>query len=197
MADASGSIKTIFFALAANSAIALAKAGAAVVTGSGSMFAEAIHSAADAGNQLLLLLGVSRSKKPPSMEFPLGYGKEIYFWSFIVALMLFSIGGLVSINAGIHKLQHPEPLEHPYLAIGVLLEATIRTLKWHVKIRHALTRFGGFAIILATLLGAISPLSACATLPLVYWGPQLRRRYHPTALPSNSCGMVAMTMASG
>ena len=123
MSDSSGSLKTILFALGANTAIAAAKAAAAVVTGSGAMFAEAIHSTADAGNQVLLLLGVSRSRKPPSADAPLGHGKEIYFWSFIVALMLFSVGGLVSINEGLHKLQHPEPLSHPYIAIGVLVFA--------------------------------------------------------------------------
>ena len=91
MADTSGSLRTILFALAANASIAVAKAGAAFVTGSGAMFAEAIHSAADAGNQLLLLLGIKLAKRPPSMDFPLGYGKEVYFWSFIVAVMLFPV----------------------------------------------------------------------------------------------------------
>ena len=119
----SGSLKTIFYALAANSAIALAKGGAAMVTGSGAMLAEAVHSLADAGNQLLLLLGLKRAKRPPSNDFPLGYGKEIYFWSFIVALMLFSVGGLFSINEGWHKLQNPEPLNRPWLAVGVLVFA--------------------------------------------------------------------------
>jgi cation diffusion facilitator family transporter len=123
MADMSGSLKTIFYALAANSAIALAKFGAAMVTGSGAMLAEAVHSLADAGNQLLLLLGLKRAKRPPSNDFPLGYGKEIYFWSFIVALMLFSVGGLFSINEGWHKLQNPEPLNRPWLAVGVLVFA--------------------------------------------------------------------------
>lgn len=121
MADMSGSLKTIFFALGANVLIAVAKSGAAVVTGSGAMFAEAIHSFADAGNQGLLLLGMRRAKKPPSMEFPLGYGKEVFFWSFIVALILFSLGGLVAIYEGLHKLEHPEPLKLPEVAIGILI----------------------------------------------------------------------------
>ncbi len=121
MTDMSGSLRTIFFALGANFSIAIAKTGAAVVTGSGAMFAEAIHSFADAGNQGLLLVGLKKARKPPSMEFPLGYGKEIYFWSFIVALILFSLGGLVSIYEGLHKLQHPTPLRMPEVAIGVLI----------------------------------------------------------------------------
>jgi cation diffusion facilitator family transporter len=121
MADLSGSLKTILFALGANVSIAIAKSVAAFFTGSGAMFAEAIHSFADAGNQALLLVGMKKARKPPSMEFPLGYGKEIYFWSFIVALILFSIGGLVSLNEGLHKLQHPEALRMPGLAIGILI----------------------------------------------------------------------------
>lgn len=125
MSDMSGSMKSIFYALAANSAIAVAKAVAAFITGSGSMFAEAIHSAADSANQLLLLYGLKKAKTPPNMKFPLGYGKEIYFWSFIVALMLFSVGGLVSIYEGVHKLQHPEPLSQPWIAVGVLVFAML------------------------------------------------------------------------
>ncbi|MCZ6829590.1 MAG: cation diffusion facilitator family transporter [Gammaproteobacteria bacterium] len=121
MAESSGSLKTILFALGANVSIAIVKAGAAYVTGSGAMFAEAIHSFADSGNQGLLLLGMKKARKPPSMEFPLGHGKELYFWSFVVALILFSLGGLVSFYEGLHKLQHPEPLNLPEVAIGVLI----------------------------------------------------------------------------
>ena len=125
MADVSGSLKSIFYALAANTAIAIAKTVAAVITGSGAMFAEAVHSAADAGNQILLLYGLKRAKRPPSMDFPLGYGKEIYFWSFIVAVMLFSLGGLVALYEGVHKLQNPEPLSQPWIAVGVLVFALL------------------------------------------------------------------------
>jgi len=121
----SGSLKSIFYALAANSAIAIAKGVAAFITGSGSMFAEAIHSCADAGNQVLLVYGLKQAKKPPSTDFPLGYGKEIYFWSFIVAVMLFSIVGLVSIYEGMHKLQQPEPLTQAWIAVAVLVFAVL------------------------------------------------------------------------
>jgi len=121
MSHGADSVKSIFFALGANLAIAVSKLIAAVVTGSGSMMAESIHSLADSGNQLLLLLGIKHAKRPPSPDYPLGFGKAIYFWSFIVALMLFSMGGLFSIYEGIHKLQHPEPLSYPYVAVGVLL----------------------------------------------------------------------------
>ena len=115
------SLKSIFFALGANAAIALAKILAAMFTGSGAMMAEAIHSLADTGNQFLLILGIRMAKKPPSPDFPLGHGKEVYFWSFIVALMLFSMGGLFSIYEGIHKLHAPEPLNAPFVALAVLL----------------------------------------------------------------------------
>ncbi|MFO1516403.1 MAG: cation diffusion facilitator family transporter [Lysobacterales bacterium] len=120
MAGKADSIKTIFFALGANFAIFLSKLVAAVLTGSGSMLAEAVHSLADCGNQGLLLLGLKRAKRPPSPDFPLGYGKAIYFWSFLVALLLFSVGGVFSVYEGLHKLQHPEPLKWPWLAVGVL-----------------------------------------------------------------------------
>jgi len=121
MSQGADSITSIFFALGANLAIAVAKLAAAVVSGSGAMMAEAIHSFADTGNQGLLLLGLNRSKRPPSPDYPLGHGKAIYFWSFIVALMLFSIGGMYSVFEGFHKLNHPEPLDHAFIVVGVLL----------------------------------------------------------------------------
>jgi len=125
MSHGSDSVKTIFYALGANSAIAVAKFVAAFITGSGSMLAEAVHSSADCANQLLLLLGIKRAKQPPTADYPLGFGKEAYFWSFIVALMLFSMGGLVAIYEGIHKLQEPEDIIQPWLAIGVLVFAIL------------------------------------------------------------------------
>jgi len=121
MSHQADSLKSIFFALGANAAIAAAKLFAAIHTGSNSMLAEAIHSFADCGNQGLLILGLKRAKRPPSPDFPLGYGKAIYFWSFIVALILFSMGGLFSIYEGIHKLEAHEGLESPWLAVGILI----------------------------------------------------------------------------
>lgn len=99
----------------------MAKLVAALVTGSGAMLAEAIHSLADTGNQVLLLVGLRQAKRPPTPEYPLGFGKSIYFWSFIVAVIMFSLGGMFSIYEGIHKLQHPEPLSRPWIAVGVLV----------------------------------------------------------------------------
>jgi len=119
------SLKSIFYALAANFSIAIAKLVAALVTNSGSMMAESIHSMADCGNQALLLLGLKKAKRPPDMKHPLGYGKTIYFWSFIVAIMLFSMGGLFSIYEGTHKLGDSEGLSSPLIAIGVLVFAIV------------------------------------------------------------------------
>src|SRR5437868_1407743 len=111
MAGHGDSTRAILFALGANAAIAVAKGVAAFVSGSGAMLAETVHSLADCGNQALLLLGLKQSKAPPTPDYPLGYGKAIYFWSFLVAVMLFSVGGMFSVYEGVHKLSEPEPLK--------------------------------------------------------------------------------------
>ena len=121
MSHGNGSIKAIMYALGANGGIAVAKGFAAWHTGSGAMLAETIHSFVDCANQLLLLVGLRRAKRPVSEDHPLGYGKAVYFWSFIVALMLFSMGGIFSIYEGVHKLMHPELPEAPWIAVGVLV----------------------------------------------------------------------------
>jgi cation diffusion facilitator family transporter len=113
----SSSIKA---ALTANGSIALAKTAGAVFTGSASMAAEAVHSFADCGNQLLLLWGMHTSKKDADTEHPLGYGMNVYFWSFVVALILFSLGGVYSFYEGFHKLGNPEPLKHVGWAVAIL-----------------------------------------------------------------------------
>ena len=115
------SLRTILYALGANLAIAAAKTAAAIATGSSAMLAEAIHSYADSGNQGLLLWGMRQAKRPPSPDYPLGWGKAVFFWSFIVALVLFSLGGLFSLYEGWHKLTHPEALSYPWVAVGVLV----------------------------------------------------------------------------
>ena len=117
---AAESRKHIFQSLAVNVFIAISKAVAAFFTGSGAMLAEAIHSGADCANQVLLLIGVTRAVQSPSASHPLGYGRSLYFWSFIVALLLFSGGGVFSMYEGVHKLRHPEPLEHAGLASRIL-----------------------------------------------------------------------------
>ena len=119
------SVKTILYALGANLAIGVAKTVGAVYTGSSAMLAEAIHSYADSGNQGLLLWGMKQAKRPPSPDYPLGWGKAIFFWSFVVALVLFSLGGMFSLYEGWHKLAHPEPLKYAWVAVGILVFGVI------------------------------------------------------------------------
>jgi cation diffusion facilitator family transporter len=121
MSGHADSRRAIFLALGANFAIFIAKLVAALFTGSGAMLAEAVHSLADCANQGLLLLGMRQAKRPPSADYPLGWGRALYFWSFLVAMMLFSVGGMFSIYEGVHKLTHAEPLSYPWLAVGVLV----------------------------------------------------------------------------
>ena len=140
------SAKAILYAFIANLGIAIAKLGAAFYTGSGSLLAESIHSFADCGNQVLLFIGLKQADKPADEKHPLGYGKVIYFWSFIVAILLFSMGGLYSIYEGWHKLHNPEVLKHVWvallvLAFGVVLESfsLLGALKEIKKIRKGKT----------------------------------------------------------
>ena len=119
----SATARAILYAFLANAGIAIAKTWAAMLTGSGSMLAEAIHSYADTGNQVLLFLGLKQSVRPADAEHPLGYGMLSYFWSFVVAMLLFSVGGLFSIYEGVHKFQNPEPLTQVWVAIMVLVVA--------------------------------------------------------------------------
>jgi cation diffusion facilitator family transporter len=114
------SVRTILYALGANLAIAAAKTAAAIFTGSSAMLAEAIHSYADSGNQGLLLWGLKQAKRPPTPDYPLGWGKAVFFWSFIVALVLFSLGGLFSLYEGWHKLGASDGLSYPWVAVAIL-----------------------------------------------------------------------------
>lgn len=125
---ADGSTKAILYALFANAGIAIAKGWAAWYTHSGAMLAECIHSLADCANQGLLLLGMKRASRPPDEQHPLGYGKTIYFWSFLVAILLFSMGGMFSVYEGVHKLMHPVMPNDPWVAAGVLAVAIL--LEW-------------------------------------------------------------------
>lgn len=118
--SAGGSLKVILGSLAANLGIAVAKGVAAVVTGSGAMMAESIHSAADCTNQILLLVGAKQAAAPPDEHHPMGRGRAAYFWSFLVALMIFAGGGVMSIREGIHKVTHPDPVEHVWVGFAVL-----------------------------------------------------------------------------
>jgi len=120
-----GAIRAILYALGANFGIAVSKFGAAWWTNSGSMLAEAIHSTADCVNQLLLLLGMKEAKRPESADHPLGHHRVTYFWSMIVALLLFFMGGAFSVYEGIERLRHPHPLENGLVALAVLGVAVV------------------------------------------------------------------------
>jgi cation diffusion facilitator family transporter len=117
--------KAILAAFAANAGIAAMKLGGYLITGSGSMLAESVHSMADAGNQGLLLLGGKKAARPRDATRPFGYGRERFFWSFVVALVLFSMGSMFAIYEGIHKLQHPTHLDDPLVAVGILVGAIV------------------------------------------------------------------------
>lgn len=124
---AGGSKKVVFAALVANFGIAVAKFGGAAYTGSSAMLSEGVHSIVDTSNQVLLLLGMKRSEKPADARHPFGYSREIYFWSFVVAVLLFAAGGAVAIYEGIHKLSDPHAVENPVvnyviLSIAIVLE---------------------------------------------------------------------------
>ncbi|MEJ8573288.1 cation diffusion facilitator family transporter [Microbaculum marinum] len=123
-----GSKTVIYAALAGNALIAVTKFAAAAYTGSSAMLSEAIHSLVDTGNQGLLLVGIKRSKRPADEHFPFGYGTEVYFWAFVVAIMIFGVGAGVSLYEGIQKIRHPHEISSPmvnYVVLGfaMLFEA--------------------------------------------------------------------------
>ncbi|MEY4988812.1 MAG: hypothetical protein RI933_445, partial [Actinomycetota bacterium] len=120
-----GSTRAIFAALSANIGIAITKFIAAAFSGSASMFAEGIHSVADSGNQILLLVGGKRSRRAATAEHPFGYGRSRYIYAFMVSIVLFAVGGLFSINEGIQKLSHPHELDVVWLPLVVLGAAIV------------------------------------------------------------------------
>jgi cation diffusion facilitator family transporter len=131
--------KTIYAAMAANFAIAIIKFIAASITGSSAMLSEGIHSVVDTGNQLLLLLGLRLSKQPADDSHPFGYGQELYFWTLIVALFIFAIGGGMSIYEGIGHIRHPQPLTDPRWNYGVLgLAVIFEGYSWNVALQEFL-----------------------------------------------------------
>ncbi len=137
----SSSKKVVYAAVAANLGIAITKFVAAYFTMSSAMISEGIHSLVDTGNQGLLLLGMRMSRTPPDEEHPFGHGKELYFWSLIVAVLLFGIGGGMAIYEGITHLIHPAELQRPYWALGVLAVATIfEGTSWIVAFREMKTK---------------------------------------------------------
>lgn len=115
-----GSKKAVIAAFLANSGLAIAKFVGFFITGASSMLAEGVHSVADSGNQGLLLLGASRARLPQTAVHPFGYGRERYFWAFVVSLVIFLLGGVFAIYEGVHKLRDPEPISSPLVGVGIL-----------------------------------------------------------------------------
>jgi cation diffusion facilitator family transporter len=143
-----GSRRAIVAAFLANLGIALSKFAAFAVTGAASMLAEAIHSVADTGNQGLLMLGGVKSRRPADEIHNFGYGTLRYFWAFVVALVLFSVGGLFAIFEGVEKLLHPHELEDPRVAIGVLLVAVVlESFSLRTALRESRTERRGKSIL--------------------------------------------------
>lgn len=122
MARRSSASKVVYAALLGNVLIAVTKACAAAYTGSSAMLSEAVHSLVDTGNELLLLYGMRRARRPADTGHPFGHGRELYFWSFIVALMVFALGAGISLYEGVNHIAHPVPIEYPlvnYVVLGV------------------------------------------------------------------------------
>src|SRR4029078_2087259 len=143
-----GTRRAIIAAFLANLGIALSKFAAFAITGAASMLAEAIHSVADTGNQGLLMLGAAKSRRPPDEVDNCGYGALRYFWAFVVALVLFSVGGLFAIFEGIEKLLHPHELEDARVGIGVLLVAIVlESFSLRTALRESRTERRGKSIL--------------------------------------------------
>ncbi|QMU61577.1 MAG: cation diffusion facilitator family transporter [Gammaproteobacteria bacterium] len=122
---AGSSKKVIFAALIGNAIISIMKFAAAVFTGSSAMFSEGIHSLVDTGNQVLLLFGLRQAKKPADKRYPFGHGKEVYFWSFVVAILIFAVGSGLSIVKGLEHIKHPQVITDPIVNYAVLTFALI------------------------------------------------------------------------
>ncbi len=137
----SSSKRVIYAALAGNFLIAVTKMIASFLTGSSAMLSEAVHSLVDTGNQGLLLYGISRSKLPADEKHPFGYGMELYFWTFIVAILIFGLGAGVSIFEGLRKLNHPEPVTDTFVNYIVLIVALIfESVAWHIAFKEFKTK---------------------------------------------------------
>jgi cation diffusion facilitator family transporter len=136
LATRSSSRRVIYAAIAGNLAVAATKLAAAMFTGSSAMLSEGVHSLVDTGNEALLLYGMSRAAVRPDREHPLGHGREIYFWSFVVALLVFALGAVVSFVEGMNHILHPHPIESPMVNYVVLaLSALFDGTTWWIALR--------------------------------------------------------------
>jgi len=151
---ATGSKKVIYVALIGDALIAILKFIAAAITGSSAMLSEAIHSLVDTCNQVLLLYGLKRAQRPPDKNFPFGYGKEIYFWSFIVAILIFALGAGITIYEGIIHLLHPRPITTPYINYIVIGFAMMfEGFAWYFAFKEFTKSKGKWSYIMAVQKG--------------------------------------------
>lgn len=200
--------RSILYALGANVAIMLAKGAGAYVTGSSSLLAESLHSLADTANEFLLLLGRKQAKTPASAHHPLGHGRATYFWSFVVALLLFNVGGLLSIVEGIRKLDNAARIESPWVAIAIVAFAMVAegislrmALSQIAKVRGQLglwswfreTRRSELIVVLAEDIGAVAGLciALIALLASIVTGNALYDAWGSIAI-----GVLLMIVAS-
>lgn len=145
--SAEGSTKVVYAAIAANLAITITKFVAAAMTGSSSMLSEAVHSVVDTGNEALMLIGIRRARKPPDERHPFGYARELYFWPFVVALVIFAGGAVVSVYEGVEKILHPQPMESAWINFAVLGVALVMEgVSWVVAWREFNARRGNAGI---------------------------------------------------
>lgn len=181
----SGGARAIVAAFAANLGIAVTKFIGFLITGSSSLLAESVHSLADTGNQGLLLLGRRRARRPADDAHPFGYGRERFFWAFVVALVLFALGALFAIYEGIHKVTHPEPLTAPGVAIGLLLVAVaLESWSFRTALSEAREHGGGgrgllgfvhrsknpeLPVVLLEDMGALAGLVVALTASVLAW----------------------------
>ncbi len=195
----------VYGAIASNLIVAIAKFGAASLTGSSSMLSEGIHSTVDTGNECLLLLGTHLSKRPADEEHPFGYGQELYFWSLIVAIVLFGVGGGMSIFEGVAHILHPEQLENPLwnyivIGIGVVTEGT----SWTIALRQFMAKQGDRSVwrgiraskdptVITVLLEDTAALTG---LTIAFFGVWLSHVYQQPALDGVASILIGLTLAS-
>ena len=202
-------LRSIYYALGANLAVTVAKFCGAVFTGSGALLAESIHSLADSGNQALLLLGRKQATAPATTRHPLGHGRATYFWAFIVTLLLFSLGGVLSIYEGIDKLRDESAVEAPWVAVTIVLVAMVLegvslrvTLRQIAGVRGGMTLFrwfretrrGELIVVLGEDIAAIAGLgfALAALLATIATGNAMY-----DAIGSIGIGILLIVVASG
>lgn len=193
----------IYVAIAGNLAIAIVKFIAAGLSGSSAMLSEGIHSMVDTGNQLLLLLGVNRSRRPADRQHPFGYGKELYFWSLIVAIMLFGIGGGMAIYEGVDHVVNPRPLEDPFWAYVVLVVSMLlEGISWTLAMRALLKEKGKYTLWQtlrrsydpAVLTVLLEDTAALIGLAVAFFGIYLAHRFSNPYYDGGASVLIGVTL---